>query len=211
MPEEAIRRLVPEPLAVDTFDGSAWLGITPFRVSGLRLRGTLPVPRLSRFLELNVRTYVTFEDKPGIFFFSLDAERPFAVGAARRTYKLPYFRARMTATRRNGEIRYRSERREAGDRPFAFRADYRAVGPSFHASPASVESFLTERYCLYVVEDGTVRRADIHHPPWPLQAAEAEIQENTMPPDGLALPAEEPLLHFSERQDVVIWSLERAG
>src|SRR5919205_1628427 len=74
VPEPELRRLVPPALELDVRDGSAWLGMTPFRVSGLRLRGMLPVPRLSTFLELNVRTYVTAEDKPGIWFFSLDAE-----------------------------------------------------------------------------------------------------------------------------------------
>ena len=210
VPQAALRSVVPEPLPVDTFDGDAWLGITPFRVSGLRLRGTLPVPRLSRFLELNVRTYATVDEKPGIFFFSLDAESPLAVEAARRSYRLPYFRARMSARRRGDEIEYASARREGPARPFVFRGRYRPSGEVFRADSGSLEYFLTERYCLYVVDGGDVLRADIHHAPWPLQAAEAEIEENSMPPDGVELPDEPPLLHYAERQDVVIWSLEPA-
>ena len=203
---------MPEQLPVDVFDGSAWLGITPFRVTGFRVRGTLPVPALSTFLELNVRTYVTVDGKPGIFFFSLDAASRFAVEAARRTYKLPYFYARMSASRDDGGIRYASERRDRNRRPFVFRGGYRAAGPTYQASPGSLEYFLAERYCLYVVdEDGRVLRADIHHPPWPLQTAEAEIEENSMPPDGLELAPEAPVCHFSARQDVVIWSLESAA
>jgi uncharacterized protein len=97
--EEQLRAIVPPQLPIDTFDGSAWLGVTPFRVSGLRVRGTLPVPVLSTFLELNTRTYVTLDGKPGIYFFSLDCESQLAVEAARRTYRLPYYRARMSATR----------------------------------------------------------------------------------------------------------------
>src|SRR5918998_2507341 len=84
VPVEALRPLVPRPLPVDTFDGTAWLGVTPFEVSGLRLRGTVPAPRLSRFAELNVRTYTSHGGKPGIWFFSLDAASAVAVAAARR-------------------------------------------------------------------------------------------------------------------------------
>jgi uncharacterized protein YqjF (DUF2071 family) len=197
---QALRALVPASVPIDTFDGSAWLGITPFRLSGLRLRGTLPVPVASSFLELNVRTYATIDDKPGIWFFSLDAESSFAVEAAKRAYRLPYHRARMSAERRGDWIDYRSARTGA-----RFGGSFRPSGAVSPPRAGTLEHFLTERYCLYTVHEGGVHRADIHHPPWPLQPAEAEIRENTMSPvtlDG------EPLLHYSERQDVVIWSLE---
>ena len=153
---------------------------------------------------------MTLDEKPVIFFFSLDSENPLAVEAARRTYRLPYYHARMSALRRGEELEYSSARRESSSRPFVFRGSYRPAGAVFHAEPGSIEHFLTERYCLYTLDERQdVARADIHHPPWPLQAAEADIRENTMPPDGLDLPDEEPLLHYSERQDVVIWALER--
>jgi uncharacterized protein YqjF (DUF2071 family) len=211
VPQAAVRRLVPAALEVDVFDGSAWLGVTPFRVSGLRLRGTLPLPRVSSFLELNVRTYVTAEDKPGIWFFSLDAESQLAVEAARRTYKLPYHRARMSARREGEWIAYESSRTGGSD-PHVFSARYRPLGEAFEAAPGSLEEFLAERYCLYAV-DGRDRphRAEIHHPPWPLQRAEAAIELNTMAPTGLELPDEPPLLHFSARQHVVIWPLRPLG
>ena len=208
--EDQLRALVPSQLPLDTFDGSAWLGITPFRVSGLRLRGTLPVPVASSFLELNVRTYVTLDEKPGIYFFSLDCESRFAVEAARRTYRLPYYRAHISATRRGASIDYASARREGTPRPHQFIARYRPAGPISPPEPGTLEYFLTERYCLYTLDERQdVARADIHHLRWPLQRAEAEIERNTMPPEGLALHEGEPLLHYSERQDVVIWSLER--
>jgi len=210
VPEESLRALVPPQLPLDTFDGTGWLGITPFRVTGFRLRGTLPLPRLSTFLELNVRTYVTLDDKPGIYFFSLDAESPLAVEAARRTYRLPYYHARMSASARGEWIEYSSSRREGAARPFTFTGRYRPVAPPATAARDSLEWFLTERYCLYTLDErDDVQRAEIHHGPWPLQAAEAEIELNTMPPDRIELPDEEPLLHFSRRQDVVIWPLER--
>jgi uncharacterized protein YqjF (DUF2071 family) len=207
VPEDELRRHVPEQLPLDTFDGSAWIGITPFRVSGLRVRGLLPLPYLSSFLELNTRTYVSLDGKAGIYFFSLDAESALAVEAARRLYRLPYFRARMWADFAD-EIRYRSQRAE-GERA-SFEGRYRGTGQPAPPAAGSVEHFLTERYCLYTLHDDRVHWAEIHHPPWPLQPAEADIVENTMPPPGLDLGGK-PLLHYSHRQDVVIWPLEAYG
>jgi uncharacterized protein YqjF (DUF2071 family) len=208
VPPELLEPRLPQGLALDTFDGAAWLGIVPFRLSGLRLRGLLPLPRMSSFLELNVRTCVTAQDKPGIWFFSLDASSSFAVEAARRTYRLAYHRARMSETRRGEWIAYECARSEEPGR--AFSARYRPVGEAREPKPGSLEAFLTERYCLYAADDRRrLYRADIHHAPWPLQQAEAEIELNTMPP--VALPDDAPLCHFSRRQDVVIWPLEPVG
>ena len=203
---EDVRRHVPESLPLDTWDGSAWLGVTPFRLTGLRLRGTPPPPFLGSFLELNVRTYVTRDGKSGIWFFSLDASSRLAVEGARRGYRLPYFHARMRAEREGGAIRYRSERRASGEWPARFEARYDAIGPLFNAKPGTLEHFLAERYCLYTVDAGRTFRAEIHHPPWPLQAAACDLDENTMPPPGIRL-AGDPLCHYAARQDVVIWPL----
>jgi uncharacterized protein len=207
---DALRRIVPEALRLQTHDGSAWLGVTPFRLAGLRLRGTLPLPGASSFLELNVRTYVTAGGKPGIWFFSLDASSRLAVEAARRTYKLPYFHARMTAEREGEWIEFESARARREPTPRVFSARYRPSGAEFNAAPGSLEEFLAERYCLYAADErGRLHRAEIHHPPWPLQPAEARLELNTMAPEGVELPEEEPLLHFARVQDVVIWPLKR--
>ena len=206
--EDELRQLVPEALRLDTFDGAAWLGVTPFRVTGLRPRGTVPLPRISSFLQLNVRTYVALDDRPGIWFFGLDASNRLAVEAARRIYRLPYFRARMSASRHGGWIEYESAREGAADEPHVFSAHYRPAGEPSAPAPGSLEEFLTERYCLYAPGDrGRLCRAEIHHVPWPLRRAEARVELNTMAPHGLELPEENPLLHFAERQDLVIWPL----
>jgi uncharacterized protein YqjF (DUF2071 family) len=194
---KALRPLIPAPLTLETWDGSAWLGITPFEVTGLRLHGTPPLPVLSRFEELNVRTYVTIGGKPGVWFFSLNASSAAAVAAARRSYRLPYFHAAMEIERLDGGVRYGCAREGA-----ELRAQYAPAGEIFNAPHGTFDHFLTERYCLYAY-DGRVLRAEIHHPPWPLQAATASFAVNTMAPVGL--PAREPVLHFARRQDVVIW------
>jgi uncharacterized protein len=209
-PLDHVRPHVPEPLDVDTFDGTAWVGVTPFRLSGLRVRALPPAPLLSTFLELNARTYVTLEGKAGIWFFSLDASSRLAVEAARRGYRLPYFNARMSALQVNGGVRYASERTSRRARPAVFSARYGPEGGLFAARPGSLDHFLTERYCLYAVEDGEIFRGEIHHGPWPIQTAGAEIERNTMAPPGIDTNGE-PLLHFAARQDVVIWPLEHAA
>jgi uncharacterized protein YqjF (DUF2071 family) len=206
----ALEARVPAPVELDTFEERAWIGITPFVVSGLRLAPTPPVPYLSKFPEINVRTYVTLDGKPGIYFFSLDAASRFAVSTARRLYRLPYFLADMSADRSDGRVEYRSKRLDEHGHATRFEGRYRPIGPPAAATPGSLEYFLTERYCLYTLgEGGEPLRAEIHHPPWPLQPAEAEIAVNTMAPPGIELPEEPPLLHFAARQDVLLWRTRR--
>jgi uncharacterized protein len=205
--ENVLRPLIPPPLRLDTFDGSAWLGITPFRMSGTRPRSLPSFPPLSDFPELNVRTYVTAEDKPGIWFFSLDAHNPIAVRLARATFHLPYFDAKMSYHVVGEEVRYRSVRTHRGASPAEFAARYRPVGDPFESRPETLEHFLTERYCLYSASRrGTVYRGEIHHPLWPLQPAEAEIGTLAMTQQiGVAPPERAPILHFSKRLDVLAW------
>jgi uncharacterized protein YqjF (DUF2071 family) len=202
-----LRRHVPANLEIDTFEGQAWIGIVPFSMSGVRLRWTPPLPGLSAFLELNVRTYVTAQGKPGVWFFSLDAASAVAVAAARLSFHLPYFRARMHCREANGWIQYESTRTHRGAPSAAFGARYRPAGDCFEARLGTLEHFLTERYCLYSAAAGRTYRGEIHHPPWLLQSAEAQFMRNSMADAaGLALPAEPPLLHFALRQDMVAWA-----
>jgi uncharacterized protein len=207
-PPEALRSLLPEGLELDLYEGEAWIGVVPFRLSGLRARGLLPLPFVSSFLELNTRTYVTAGGKPGIWFFSLDASSELAVEAARLGYKLPYFRADMHVEWREDSLTFESRRRDSRGAPAAFRARYRPIGDVLHADPRSLAHFLAERYCLYTSHEGKLRRIEIHHEPWPLQPAEAVIEENTIAPRGVELVDQEPLLHFSARQDAVFWPLD---
>jgi uncharacterized protein len=209
VPRSQLATLVPAGLDIDTFDGSAWIGILPFRLTGFRLRGLPAMPVFSTFPELNVRTYVTVGGKPGIYFLSLDAGRDWAVTAARRFYKLPYYRARM-AMRGRAAIDFSSERIGDVAPPRRFHAQYRPAGEPFEAAPGTLEYFLTERYCLYTADRGRILRGEAHHLPWWIQPAQAELDENTMVPLPIELPPQQPLLHYSLRQDVVIWPLRQA-
>jgi hypothetical protein len=161
---------------------------------------------LSRFLELNVRTYTTLEDKPGVYFFSLDAGNPAAVAAARLIH-LPYYYAWLAGARIGDEVRYRCRRLTPGAPAASFAASYGPTGPASPPAPGTLDYFLTERYCLYTVDRrGSVARLEIHHPPWPLRPAEAAIEQNTMTDQvGLPLPDVRPLLHFVDRLDMVNW------
>jgi uncharacterized protein YqjF (DUF2071 family) len=213
IPTRELERVVPAPLLLDTYDGAAWLGVTPFEVRNLRLRPTPPLPVLSAFPEINVRTYVHFGGKPGIFFFSLDADSRLAVTAARRSYRLPYFRADMSIRRSAGRTHYQS-RRSAQEWPapsLEFQGTYQPVGPRCAPRPGTLEHWLTERYCLYTLDQAQrVLRGEIHHPPWQLAPAQADIELNTLPEEiGQSLSAE-PLLHHAARQDVVFWALAPA-
>jgi uncharacterized protein len=211
LPPAALSRLVPEPLELDLRADKAWLGVTPFVIGGLRLRGTPPLPWLSRFPELNVRTYVAYGGRPGIYFFSLDAARLAAVAAARRAYRLPYFHAEMSARHEGETVHYESKRIGSSGPSAELRVRYGPTGPRLPVEDGSLERWLAERYCLYVVDGrGRALRADIHHAPWPLQPAEATIELNTMArPLGLELDSD-PLFHYSARQDTLIWALETA-
>jgi uncharacterized protein YqjF (DUF2071 family) len=213
VPADAVRAVVPPQLTVDDFDGQAWLGVVPFGMSRVFPRYTFPLPWLSYFLELNVRTYVRLGERPGVYFFSLDAANSLAVAVARAWYRLPYFHAQMRMREsEDGWIEYASERTHRGAPPAGFRGRYRPSGAVYQSTPGSLEAFLTERYCLYTVSDGRVYRGEIHHGPWPLQPAEAEINLNTMArPHNVVLPDTRPLLHFARRIETVEWAIAPAA
>jgi hypothetical protein len=200
-----IRPLVPRAFDLDLYDGQAWIGIVPFYMTNVTLRGIAPLPKLSEFAELNVRTYVRVAERGGVYFLSLDAANRLAVCAAKLVLNLPYHRAAMNVSRHAASVEYQSHRlRNHGAR---FEAEYSPFGRDFSSIPGSLEHFLTERYCLYNVDRrGVPYRLDIHHPPWALQPAWATVRTNDVArASGLRLPDTEPLLHFAHRQDVAIW------
>jgi uncharacterized protein YqjF (DUF2071 family) len=202
-----MRPLVPASLTPDTFNSQCWVGVVPFRMSGIRARGLPALPCLSRFPELNVRTYVTHGGKPGVYFFSLDAANRPAVWAARKFYHLPYFHAEMSCEDRGGTILYSSRRLKSAAE---FQGSYRPTAEVRLREKGSLEHWLTERYCLYTTHAGDVYRGEIHHQPWPLQDAAAELETNTVAAAaGISLPGAAPSLLFARRLEVLIWPLRR--
>jgi uncharacterized protein YqjF (DUF2071 family) len=208
---ELVRRVLPAALPLDTYDGCAWLGVVPFALCGARPRYLPPLPWISNFPELNVRTYVTLDGKPGVYFFSLDAGNPIAVRIARCFAHLRYYDAKMSIRTVDGWIEYRSVRTHSQAPPARLHVRYRPAGDVLQAAPSSLSSWLTERYCMYPVSrSGDVYRGEIHHGPWYLQPAEATFIENTMLTSLGASPSNSaPLLHFARRQDMVAWGLSR--
>lgn len=222
---EVMRALVPPRLPLDLFENQAYIAVVPFRMRGIRPRGLPAVPWLSNFAELNVRTYVTLNGKPGVYFFSLDAANPVGVWLGRNWFHLPYQNARMACEpiapafaprtipgdQAKTWIRYYNHRTHRGSPAAEFIADYGPTGPVYHARRGTLEHWLTERYCLYALDQrGQVYRGEIHHAPWPLQPAAAQLAVNTMlTGHALTTPPVPPLLHFARCIDVVVWPPQR--
>ena len=218
IPPEALASLIPSGLEIDTFDRSAWIGVVPFWMDRVQMRGMPRIPGASRFPELNLRTYVRERNtnRAGIYFFCLEAASPLAVAVARTAFHLPYHWARMSIRQRSErEFTYQSER-ILSRRPVRFRAHYRGLGQMRQlgsSRPGTIEHFLTERYCLYTTNRrGELLQGDIHHEPWPLELAEAEIEINDLPATyGIQLPDTAPLLHYSRELVAYAWTPEQAG
>ena len=194
-PRESVRALVPNELSLDTFDRAAWVGLTPFLLTSLRPPFVPPLPWISKFPEMNVRTYVTGPDgKPGVWFFTLEADRLAAVIAARVFYRLPYRWARIRVRRHEQRVDYQSERQSIVG-PGQARISV-VTGPPIKAS--AFDNFLTARYRLYTTFGKRIAFAEIEHEPWPLQAAEVlSLHQNVIQNSGVPPPEGDPTIHFS--------------
>lgn len=208
---DALRALVPAVFPLDTFNGDAYIGIVPFMMRDVRPRFAPALPWLSNFPELNVRTYVTRDGRPGVYFFSLDAANPVAVEIARSLFHLPYQNATMQCEVSQDRVEYASTRTDHRAAPAYLRVVYAPTGNPFIAPRDSLEYWLTARYCLYCTDDaGTAYRSEIHHAPWQLQPARAAIETNTMTePLGLRLGTQTPHLLYVQSMAVVNWLPER--
>ena len=204
VPFAKLRALIPEPLQIDTFDGEAWIGVVPFELR-IRPRWMPVIPKIASFPEINVRTYVTLNGQAGVWFFSLDAASPLAVRAARWSFNLPYFDAKMVCRETNDGFDYESQRRKSKI-PADFRARYEATSDPFEADSGSLEEWLTERYCLYAQNRlGSILQTEVHHAKWQLQNAKCQIQCNSMTAPLDIVLTGDPLLHFARSIDVVNW------
>lgn len=208
-PIAALQETLPDGLRVDTYDGKAYLGVVPFFMRDVRPRRLPSIPRISHFMELNLRTYVYDEaGVPGVWFYSLDANQRLAVEMARRFFHLPYEHARMKASRTaEGTVRYQSTRRGASAGcEFAY-APGAVLAP---AAPETLEFFLIERYRLYSLAKGRLFRGAVGHQPYPLCCAEVSAwDEKLLPLDGFAATGRAPdHVIMSRGVEVAIFPLE---
>ena len=217
IPPAELQALIPPQLTIDTFEGKAYVGLVPFTLDGVRATGTPPLPWISSFHEVNVRTYVHQAGRdPGVWFFSLDASSTLAVAAARAMYKLQYFDARIDFTavgQALPEITFVSHRDdERGPMPANCHVAYRPMeGAVQPATPGSLEHFLIERYILYSQdEQRQLYRARIHHQPYPIQKAEvAALEETLVWAAGVRRNDSVGIRHYAREVNVKVYGLEK--
>ncbi|MGH9361059.1 MAG: YqjF family protein [Thermoanaerobaculia bacterium] len=215
LPPEVVRPLVPAGLELDLFDGRAWVGLVPFTITGTRATFTPPVPLVSDFHEVNVRTYVHRGGKdPGVWFFSLDAASLLAVAGARAVYRLAYFAAEIRFDVQPGDpSRFHFvSKRHAPPPPPGCDLRWTAGGATRPAAFRSLDFFLVERYLVYgASEDGTLWRGQVHHQAYPLleEVALEQLEESLLAAGGIARPEAPPLHHASPGVDVRIYAPER--
>ncbi|MCU1376172.1 MAG: hypothetical protein JWO68_3458 [Actinomycetia bacterium] len=209
---EAVQRLLPDGLTVETFDGSAWVGLVPFFLK-VGLPGVPSAPWASRFAETNVRTYVRGRDgETGIWFFSLDAARLGAVVVARATYRLPYFWSKMAVERTGSTISYSCRRRWPGPRGAVSEAVIDVGEPFRPDELGELDHYLTARWALFSAPRSGLRHARAFHDPWPLQRGRVlDLHDELVPAAGLPAPEEEPLMHHSRSVEVRIGWPARLG
>ncbi|MEW9552578.1 YqjF family protein [Nonomuraea sp. NPDC050783] len=197
-PPERVQALLPDGLTAETFDGAAWVGITPFLMRGVRVPGVPALPVLSRFPETNLRTYARdARGRTGIWFLSLDAARSPAVLGGRAGFGLPYFWSAMAVEAGKGRIRYRCRRRLPG--PGArCDADVETGPPLAEDERDGLAHFLTARFRLFTRVAGRLAAAEVEHPPWPLHHARlARLDQDLIQAAGLPAPAGPAVLHAS--------------
>lgn len=217
---EVLRPLIPTELDIDTFDGWAYVGLVPFAMTRVRPHW-LPAPlaRLSEdFLETNVRTYVRLrganapDERPGVWFWSLDAANLPAVLAARAWFKLPYFWAQMRLKQRDDSIQYSSRRLFPGPRGAGCKVLCRPCGETAAAREGTLEEFLVERYLLYSQKGNHLFCGRVQHAPYQLQRAQVlSCEENLLQAAGIVRPDEAPLAHYACGVDVEIFPLHRVS
>jgi uncharacterized protein len=183
---DALRPHLPAELELDTYAGKAYLGVVPFVMAGTRFRWLPPVPTAHHFPECNLRTYVRHKTdpehagRPGVWFFSLDAQSRLAVEGARLGFGLPYFQANMHCQSDAAAVHYRSTRTDRRAPPATFAATWQANGPAAPAESNTLEHWLVERYCLYALRRGHLVRGDITHAPWQLATVDLDLQHNDL-------------------------------
>ncbi|SEI14233.1 hypothetical protein SAMN05192559_1203 [Halobacillus karajensis] len=206
--KEVIKDHIPRDLELDTYEGTAWITIIPFKVSDMRLRKMPPVPYLNSYLELNVRTYVRRNGLPGIYFFSLDADKILAVLGARLA-TLPYYYSKMKMKEeKENTFHYTSMRK--GEPEAIFKGSYGPISEAYFPEKGSLAYWLLERYYLWSYKKGALFRGGIHHKQWKIHDAEVAIENQNLSsflPDHFF--NKRPLLHYAFSRRVLFWPIKK--
>jgi uncharacterized protein YqjF (DUF2071 family) len=208
---EIIQRSLPEGLSVDLYNNKAYLGVVPFFMNNIRPRFCPAVPRVSNFLEMNLRTYVyDRHGRPGVWFYSLDANQWLAVRVARTFFNLPYYDATMQA-HKESVIDYKVSRKGClSDFDSHFR--YTELEELALPEPESLDFFLIERYYLFARNRaGTIFSGKVYHTPYPLRNVVAEVlKEGAIALAGFKRPNCPPdHVVMSSGVDVNIFAIEK--
>ncbi|MBS4176485.1 YqjF family protein [Lederbergia citrea] len=210
LPAELLRAHVPNDVDLDLFNGEAWIAIIPFKVNHMRVHGIPEIPYLNSYLELNLRTYVKYKGTPGIYFFTLDANKWSAVIGAKIGAQLPYRHSLMKMNIKENKVYFQSKRKHPGSSKESFYINYQSDSNLYLPEVESLEYWLFERYCFFTTRGKHLYRGDIHHDRWRVSKAKATIQANSLVP---FLPQKyferQPLLHLSASKQVFAWPIKK--
>lgn len=210
VPVETVRPWVPAELEIDTFDGHAWVAVCSLLMDGIYVRGLPFISLFATFPEINVRTYVTYRGRPGVYFLSLDASNWLALTLARPWYHLNYYYANISVQKEEKYSVYRSIRKDRKTASAAFYAKYISTSDVYYAEKDTLDHWLMERYCLYSFDSrNNIYCAEVHHRPWPLQKADVEIRENTMTEEFHIRLDRKPVIHYSKGVDSQVWNITK--
>jgi uncharacterized protein len=208
VPLETLEKQVPNNLEIDTYQGEGWISILPFYLSLFRPRYLPPAPGMHAFPELNLRTYVTVDGQPGIYFFSMDASHLLAVLGARTFFHLPYYHADMKFQKK--EVSYQLSSQRKNNEKANFEATYKPSSVASSAKSESLDYWLVERYRLYTTFNDQLFYQDIHHKPWMLQQVDAQISSNGLPSTHCIDLSDQPQkLHYAKKQKVLFWPIRK--
>ncbi|MGG2091983.1 DUF2071 domain-containing protein [Bacillus sp. S13(2024)] len=211
IPAEILQPYIPSSLKIDTFDGYAWIGVVIFVMDGIYHRRLPSVSLVSKFPEINVRTYVQYDGKPGVYFISLDVEDWASYTIARKWFRLPYYSAQISFQKEGQTFHCQSMRKEKTNTPITFNGKYVPLSEIYFAKKETLDYWLTERYCFYSTDNkSNIYCSEIHHLPWPLQKVETEIYMNTLfSPFHFDFTEIKPIYHFSKGVDSLIWNIKK--
>lgn len=208
---ELLRPHIPRSLEIDTFDGTAWLSVVVFVMEGIYLRGLSALSVTPKFAEVNVRTYVQRNGKPGVYFMSLDVGDLASLMIAKRWYRLPYKAAQISSNKEGQTFFCQSQRKGQAKVPIGFHANYIPLAEVYISKKGTFDHWLTERYCFFSTDKrANIYCGEIHHQPWPLQKVDTEICRNSLfTPFQFDLSDEKTIAHFSKGLDSFFWNIKR--